>query len=235
MAFFTIFWTLFCSIGVLAIIYATGKKEKANWFVTKIWAQIILTLSGVKVELRGEENLPPGGFLYLFNHVSHYDIFVMFAGSPRFFHFGAKSELFAIPVFGAAIRKAGALPIERKNREKVMKVYKEAEARVKKGDVFALAPEGTRGEGNGKLADFKSGPFYFAVNAQMPMVPMVVIGCERVLPKHALFANWGKWQQTVILEILKPVYPQGTSEEQIPQLRAQLREQMQACLDKYYK
>ena len=115
-----------------------------------------------------------------------------------------------------------------------MNVYKEAEKRVAKGDVFALAPEGTRGIGGGLLGEFKSGPFYFAVNAQMPIVPFVVIGCERVMPKHSLLPNWGIWSQTVIVEFLKPHFPQGTSEEQIPALRDEVKQAMQTCLDKYY-
>lgn len=195
---------------------------------------MILLVSGVDVEVRGAHKMPQGGCLYLFNHTSHYDILVIFAHSPRFCYFGAKSELFSIPVFGSAIRKAGALPIERRNREKVMQVYKDAEKRVKQGDVFALAPEGTRREGRGTLGDFKSGPFFFAVNAQMPMVPLVLIGCENVLSKKALLPNWGVWKQKVVMEILEPIYPQGYSEEQVPFLKQKARQEMLDCLQKHW-
>ncbi len=233
-AFFAVLWTLICSFIVILVILLTGKKEKAAYATSNIWAKVILAFSGVEVELRGRENLPTSGCLYIFNHTSHYDILTVFAASPRFCYFGAKSELFSIPVFGKAIRMAGALPIERRNREKVMQVYRDAEKRVAEGDVFALAPEGTRREGRGTLGEFKSGPFFFAVNAQMPIVPLVLIGCENVLPKKGLLANWGVWKQTVIMEILPPIYPQGRSEEQVPALKEKSRQVMMDCLKKHW-
>lgn len=233
-ALLIVLWTLICSVFVIIVIVATGRKEKSAYLVSKIWAKALLIFHGVEVELRGRENLPSTGCLYLFNHTSHFDILAIFSASPRFCYFGAKSELFAIPVFGSAIRKAGALPIERKNREKVMQVYRDAEQRVQQGDVFALAPEGTRREGRGTLGEFKSGPFFFAVNAQMPLVPLVLIGCENVLPKHALLANWGVWRQKVIMEILPPIYPQGRDEAQVPLLKEKSREAMWACLKKHW-
>jgi 1-acyl-sn-glycerol-3-phosphate acyltransferase len=234
MAVFTVLWTLICSVIVLLVILLTGKKESAAFPTSRIWARTLLFLSGVEVELRGAENMPKTGCLYVFNHSSHYDILTVFSASPRYCYFGAKSELFSIPVFGSAIRIAGALPIERKNREKVMQVYKEAERRVLQGDVFALAPEGTRFEGRGTLGEFKSGPFFFAVNAQMPIVPLVLVGCEKVLPKHALLANWGVWKQKVIMEILPPILPVGRSETQVPQLKEITRKAMLDCLQKHW-
>ncbi len=234
MAVFTLLWTLVCSVIVLLVILLTGKKESAAFPTSRIWARTLLFLTGVEVELRGAENMPKTGCLYVFNHTSHYDILTVFSASPRYCYFGAKSELFSIPVFGSAIRIAGALPIERKNREKVMQVYKEAELRVLKGDVFALAPEGTRFKGRGILGDFKSGPFFFAVNAKMPIVPLVLIGCEKVLPKHALLANWGIWKQKVIMEILPPIFPEGRSETQVPQLKEVTRKAMLDCLKKHW-
>ncbi|MBY0385510.1 1-acyl-sn-glycerol-3-phosphate acyltransferase [bacterium] len=233
-ALFIVLWTLICSVVVISVIVITGRKEKAAFATSILWSRTILFFHGVEVELRGRENLPATGCLYLFNHTSHFDILAIFSASPRLCYFGAKSELFSIPVFGSAIRKAGALPIERKNREKVMQVYRDAEKRVQDGDVFALAPEGTRCDGRGTLAEFKSGPFFFAVNAQMPLVPLVLIGCENVLPKHALLANWGVWKQKVIMEILTPIYPLGRDEAQVPSLKEKSREAMLACLKKHW-
>jgi 1-acyl-sn-glycerol-3-phosphate acyltransferase len=234
MVVFLPLWTLICSVLVFVTILLTGRKESAAFATSVIWSRLLIFLSGVEVELRGAENLPKSGFLYVFNHTSHYDILAIFSASPRYCYFGAKSELFSIPVFGHAIRIAGALPIERKNREKVMRVYKEAEQRVLQGDVFALAPEGTRFSGHGTLGEFKSGPFFFAVNAQMPIVPLVLVGCEKVLPKGGVLANWGVWKQKVIIEILPAILPDGRSETQVIQLKDSTRQAMLACLKKLW-
>ncbi len=227
-------WTLICSVIVLFMILITGKKEGAAFATSTIWCRTLLFLAGVEVEVRGADNLPKTGCLYVFNHTSHYDILTVLSASPRHCYFGAKSELFSIPVFGTAMRIAGALPIERKNREKVMRVYQEAELRVQRGDIFALAPEGTRFKGFGEMGKFKSGPFFFAVNAQMPIVPLVLIGCEKVLPKNALLANWGVWKQKVIMEILPPIIPIGRSEVQIPHLKETTRQAMSDCLQNHW-
>lgn len=215
-------WTVFYSCVVIGQFTLGASKSYVVRGIGQIWAKWLLIFSGVQVEIRGAENLPrEQGFLYLFNHTSHYDIPVIFFASPRFCNFGAKSELFSIPFFGRAIRMTGALEIERTNREKVMRIYKEAEARVASGEVFALAPEGTRKPGRGTLGDFKAGPFFFAVNSKMPLVPLILVGCELVIKKHSIFINTGAWRRKVIFEILPPIYPDFTKgEEQVPELKA---------------
>lgn len=226
MAPWIVVWTGLCSTVVLILFALRLPTARVGRIIADIWADPMLWLSGVQLEIRGEENLPEGGFLYLFNHTSHYDIPVMFTGCPKFPHFGAKIELFSIPIFGRAIKAFGALPIERSNRQKVMQVYREAERRVRAGDVFALAPEGTRQGGFGQLGVFKSGPFFFAVNAQMPLVPVVIAGCEKVIPKHGLLVGKNQWKQKVIMEFLPPTYPDGRSEEQVPFLKEKIHSQM---------
>ncbi|MCC6138799.1 MAG: 1-acyl-sn-glycerol-3-phosphate acyltransferase, partial [Bdellovibrionaceae bacterium] len=167
---------------------------------------------------------------------SHYDIPVIFYGSPKYSNFGAKSELFNIPVFGRAIRMSGALEIERSNRQKVMRIYKEAELRVANGESFSLAPEGTRRAGFGTLGEFKSGPFFFAVNSKMPIVPMMLVGCEKVVKKHSLFINIGAWKRDVIFELLPPIYPDfEKGEEQIPELKDKVRKIMLTYLEERWK
>src|SRR5262249_3071730 len=142
----------------------------------QMWAKPLLWVSGVKLEIRGRENVAQGGkgFLILFNHSSNYDIPVLFC-FPRSFRFGAKVELFKIPFFGRAMKMCGVLPIDRGNREKVMQVYENAISRVEKGECFALAPEGTR-QNQPRIGSFKRGPFEFALNAKMDVVPVVIAG-----------------------------------------------------------
>lgn len=229
-------WMAVYSAWVILQLLLGVKKETVGWGISKIWAQSMLWVSGVKVDIRGTQWMPRDrGFLYVFNHTSHYDIPVMFFSSPKYFNFGAKSELFSIPIFGQAIRKTGALEIERKNRDKVLRIYKESEQRVAQGEAFALAPEGTRRDGFGQLGDFKMGPFYFAVNSKMPIVPVVMVGCEEVVKKHSVFINVGAWTRTVVFEILEPVYPDfSKGEEQMPELKNKVYSVMQKRLSELW-
>lgn len=230
---FIIIWTAGCSLIVISMQIISLPKRRFADRMSKFWADVLLFFSGVKLHVHGLEHLPQGGFLYIFNHTSHYDIPVMFSASPMFPHFGAKSELYSVPIFGQTMKVMGALPIERKNREKVMQIYKEAEARVAKGDVFALAPEGTRQPGGGQLGAFKSGPFFFSVNAHMPIVPVVIVNCEKIIPKHSLLVNKNKLIQDVHVYFLEPIMPDKYSEETIADFKTFAREKMQATLNNY--
>ncbi|MBO9668373.1 MAG: 1-acyl-sn-glycerol-3-phosphate acyltransferase, partial [Bdellovibrio sp.] len=133
---------------VSALMIIANLTVNNRWFEDQIvyfWTKNVCRMFGVKVVVKGLETLPPGGFIFVFNHTSFFDIFAM-AGWLGSFRFGAKIELFKIPIFGAGMRRAGILPIARERREEVFKVYKAAESRIAKGERFALAPEGTRQE-----------------------------------------------------------------------------------------
>ena len=224
-------WTIFCSVICVTMVLVGLPQNLYMKWISFLWARCALWMSFVRVEMSGQEHLPKKeGFLFLFNHTSHYDILVLFGHSPRYFFFGAKSELFSIPFFGAAMRSVGVLPIERSNRTKVLAIYKEAEARVAKGDAFALAPEGTRQPGYGTLGEFKSGPFFFAIHAKMPIVPVVISGCEDIMAKKSLLVNSKNFIQTVRLQILPPVDTRGLTDDDIAVLKDQVRGQMLAAL-----
>jgi 1-acyl-sn-glycerol-3-phosphate acyltransferase len=185
-----------------------------------LWGRVILKLVGVRLDVRGHENLPQNGrgYLYLFNHTSYMDIIAMISGLPKPPKFGAKIELFKIPFFGSAMRALGHLPIARDQRHEVLKLYKETESRVDRGEVFALAPEGTRQSG-GVLGRFKKGPFIFAVGAKMPIIPLVIVGAEQVQPKGSFLMNVGKWKRTIVLQILPPIDAAPFANEKIEVLQ----------------
>lgn len=188
------------------------------------WGRISCWMFGVKVKAIGLENLPPGGCLFLFNHTSFFDIFAM-AAVIRGFRFGAKIELFSIPVFGAAMRRMGVLPIDRRNREQVFSVYREAQERMRSGSRFALAPEGTR-QTEEKLGPFKSGPFVFAINTAAPVVPVIIRNASMILPKHHLIPNGDTWTREVTVRLLPSVSTDGVKISDRPQLQEKVRNQM---------
>ena len=196
------------------------------------WCGLMVKFSGLVPLVEGLENIPQKrGFLYLFTHSSHLDVPLLFTVSPRSFRFGSKSSMFQIPVFGYAIRLSGTLPIHRKDSSKVMAVYKEAEKRVAQGEAFALAPEGKRREGR-ELLPFKAGPFVFAINAKMPLVPVVLCGVDQTLPKGKLLVNRDRWKCEVGVKFLPVVETKDLSLDDLESLKAQVRNQMLAEYEK---
>lgn len=217
-------YTLACSILMIFLAVLTRSHPRVVDFVcVTLWARPMLWMAGVKLEIRGRENISQGGkgFLILFNHSSNLDILVLFC-FPRSFRFGAKVELFKIPFFGRAMKFCGILPIDRGNREAVMQVYENAIHRVERGECFALAPEGTR-QHQPRIGSFKRGPFEFAINAKSDVVPVVLAGVFEVLPKKALVPNMGRWKRKVIMEILPGVPTEGTDIARVDELIQKVR------------
>ncbi len=202
-------------------------SKKFDDFVIKwIWSRPMLWLCGIKVEVRGESHLANAkGCLYLFNHTSFLDIPIIFGALHHTPRFGAKIELFKIPFFGMAMKRVGMLQIARNQREKVLKIYQEAESRVNSGECFALAPEGTRQQTR-ELGRFKTGPFIFAINAQVPIVPLVIAGALDLQPKGQPFVNPPTWNTRIVMEVGDPVPTKGLTQEDLPRLQAEIRAQM---------
>jgi 1-acyl-sn-glycerol-3-phosphate acyltransferase len=223
---FGIVWTLIMSVVVVFLAGVIRRRGPVDRAII-IWSMPIIFLAGVKVEMRGGDLVRPDGkgFLILFNHSSLMDIPILYAYFPRSFRFGAKIELFKIPFFGKVMELCGVLPIDRRNRNKVMKVYEQAIARVNNGECFALAPEGTR-QSEPKLGSFKRGPFEFAINAEMPVVPVVLAGVYDVLTRNGVLVGAGRWRHRVILQITPPVDAATYALEKSVELQERVREQM---------
>lgn len=226
-------YTIAMSANVLLMSHLGFARDTIDRVIQIGWAHLIMRLGGVEVEVRGASNTPTtkAGFLALFNHTSHVDIITLYGYMPRMVRFGAKIELFRVPFFGRAMLAMGALPIDRRLREKVLQLYQAAIPRVADGDAFALAPEGTR-QKEQTLGRFKYGPFVFAIQAQMNIVPVVIAGAYDVLPKNSLWFNVGAWRRKIIMEILDPVPTKGLSEADLESLQVAIHERMAQTLER---
>lgn len=179
------------------------------------WAKPLLILLNVKLTIKGRDNLPPRSepVLYLFNHSSFMDIPLLLLIAPHVY-FGAKVDLFKVPVLGWAMQLYGALKIYRNKGGKTISMYKtEVSKRAALGDSFALAPEGGRKCTSKDLANFKLGPFLLSFFAQIPVVPVLIIGAHKLLPKSAIFFSWGRWKSNIEIQIL-PSQPVETYQEE---------------------
>lgn len=199
--------------------------EMQDW-VRYLWGAGVLWLFGIRVRAEGQDAFPEReGCLLLFNHQSLFDIPVLCVAIQRRFQFGAKAELFKIPIFGPGIRAMGTLPIARDDRAGTLKAYKESEALVAQGFSFALAPEGTRQE-RPAIGPFKAGPFIFAIGAQAPVVLAAIRGAHEVLPKGALLPNVGRWTRTVHVRVTAPISTKGMTNDDLGALIDRARASM---------
>lgn len=154
--------------------------------VASLWAKILLLICNTKVKVIGEKNLLRGKpQILMANHQSDFDILISLAHIPIQFRWIAKKELFAIPVFGAAMRNAGYIEIDRSNHEKAMQSIDEAVLRIRSGKSIMTFPEGTRSR-DGEIKAFKQGAFHLAIKSGVPIVPVSIIGSGQIMPKRSL-------------------------------------------------
>lgn len=220
-------FTSITSSLIIIFSFITGRGrflDNLMW----VWGHVNLFLFNVHVRVLGRENKPQEGCLYLFNHSSHFDILVL-ATLLKGCRFGAKIELFKIPIFGRAMLALGILPIRRSDRDRVLQLYQDSIARVNKGECFILAAEGTRQPVPGVGARFKGGPFIFAISGQFSIVPVVIRGAAECLPKGDLLACTRKFRHDVTVQILPAVSTVGLKLDDRHRMQEELQKRMDAA------
>ncbi len=194
----------------------------------RLWAKFILWMSGVRLVQHGTDNKRGARHIFVVNHVANYDVLVA-AATLRWVKFVAKAELFRIPLFGKAMLAAGMIPIERSNRKAAFGSYTLATKRIEAGASVAVYPEGTRGNAY-PLRPFKKGPFVLAIQAQAPIVPVVVYGQQAVNPKGQFLVRPG----TIHVHFLPAIETTGMTYEDRDRLADQTRAAMAQCLQQEY-
>jgi len=166
-----------------------------------IWAKILLFICDIKVQIIGRENILRGKpQIFMANNQSDFDILIALAKIPCQFRWLAKKELFQIPIFGAAMKGAGYIEIDIKDKKKAMRSLDQAALRLREGKSIMAFPEGTRSR-LGEIKSFKQGTFYLAINSGFPIVPISIIGSGEIMPKRSLKIKPGR----IKLVIDKPI------------------------------
>ena len=136
--------------------------------------------------LKKENNPPPidgQPYLYLFNHVSMFDQFMVGAFISHYLTAIGATEIFKYPIWGQLLKKYGVIPIKRKRLKSAIKSLDLVEEAIHKGDSFIIAPEGTRTL-NGEMGVFKKGPFHIAKNTGITIVPIALLGAFEAKRKN---------------------------------------------------
>lgn len=226
---FLVITFVLCLLAIAEVL-TFNRKNVADGLI-RIWGVITCGLFGVRVKVEGAEHIPKTACLYLFNHSSFFDIFALVTVISQV-RFGAKSELFKIPVFGRVMRLLRMLPIERGDVEKVKRVYAKAIERMTPESQFALSPEGGRSNSGTELLPFKSGPFIFAIQAQIPICPVVIIGASDILPKTSFLPNTERFNREIVIRFLPMVAVKGSSLNDKVVIQQTVRQSMSSFLNR---
>lgn len=147
-------------------------------------------------------------YVYVANHLSLLDILVLFR---LFYDFKwvSKAEIFRVPAIGWNMRMNGYIPLRRGDRSSVIEMMAASARALAAGSSLMIFPEGTR-SASGELKAFKTGAFELAVDAQVPVVPIVIQGTHDALPKRGFVL---RGRHHISVTVLPPVAPDGTVEE----------------------
>ncbi len=181
---------MICAPIAIAGVILSGRQSFAHT-MGRFWSGLVLGACGIKVKTKmvGQEPISPP-VVFACNHASQMDILALYRALPVEFRFLVKKELFKVPLLGFAMKKAGYIPIDRKNSRAAVKSIKDAAERLKQGASIVIFPEGTRSV-DGRLQEFKEGGFMLAIKSGCPVVPVAIKGSHKVLPKGALIARPG--------------------------------------------
>lgn len=163
------------------------------WLIIKVYL-------GYRVKYR--ENFPAEGpFIIASNHLSFLDPALVGNALRRRVSFLAREDLFKNRIFNLWGRAVGAIPVKRGRFD--LSAMKGSLQRLKKGEVVALFPEGTRSV-DGFIREAKAGVGFLAVKAGVPIVPLCIKGTDKALPKGAIFIRL----KPVAVYVGKPVAPE---------------------------
>ena len=170
-----IFWTLLFGLSSFFTILLTGKKENFKFFGV-IWGKTLSFIFNIKLVVKGKHNLQNRNYVFASNHASLIDIPLLLIAVNRYTVFIAKSELSKIPIFKSILDRAGFIFVDRKNNDSAVKSMNNLMEDIKKiPRSVAIFPEGTR-TSDGNLLPFKKGAAIFAINTDIPVVPVAISG-----------------------------------------------------------
>ena len=214
------------------VVAIFDRSSEGQIRVARTWARSLLWIAGVKVIVEGIDGVRGiDKCVWTSNHVSYMDTPVMLAHIPIQFFFLAKSQLYKIPFLGWHLSRAGhvSVPLE-DPRASLRALSKAAQSITERNVSLLFFPEGGRSE-LGELQEFKDGAAFIAIKAQVPLVPVALVGIREVLPMHTLDFNPG----TVYLRFGQPIPTSGLTTHARAELTAASRSQIVDMLRGYHQ
>lgn len=188
---FSLILTLFTSIATLFWTLVLHRDSTSVQGFAAWWARSICAASGVAVTVTGTEKLDFNKpYIFAANHQSQFDIFALQGFLGVDFRWLAKKELFQVPIWGPAMRRAGYISIDRSRGKQALKSIGEAAQKIAAGTSVVIFPEGTRTR-DGKMQDFKAGAMVLAIKSGVDIVPVAIKGSYEILPKGKLLIKPG--------------------------------------------
>ncbi|PAV21048.1 1-acylglycerol-3-phosphate O [Pyrrhoderma noxium] len=211
-------WGVVASIGMSLI----GKRYDIKWFVARSFYLLAGRLLDITIEVEGEEYLSQRPSVMLGNHLSMLDLLYLGRIFPKQATMTAKKELQWMPLLGQFMKLAGVIFIDRKNNARAKQSIAQAGERMKERKVSIwMFPEGTRSLSEKvDLRTFKKGAFHLAVQAGVPITPVVCENYYRLYHKGCFESG------RIKIKVLPPIPTVGLTAADVTELSIRVRAQM---------
>ncbi|WP_373497056.1 lysophospholipid acyltransferase family protein [Aquiflexum sp.] len=201
---FVILMFVFC-LFIVTPILISPQGGKVTFFFIRLWASIWSFLVGISYDIQGKEHLDfTKPYIYIFNHRSSLDLPVIPMAIKQELRAIGKKEISKIPVFGFIVSRV-AVWVDRKDTASRKASVQRLVEILRKGISVVVAPEGTRNDSGQTLLPFQSGAFRLALETQTPIMPMAVIGADRLMRRGSLILRPG----TIHIYFSTPILPEN--------------------------
>lgn len=236
-----VFLILFFIIGILiwGITWLIGRFDPYRQDMiclrcVQFAFRVILFISGVKVDVYGEEHIPKEeAVLYIGNHRSFFDTVITYARCPRLTGYVAKDSMLRIPFLRIWMKRLHCLFLNRTDIKAGMKMILTGIEQIKSGISMCIFPEGTRSlaENETEMLPFKEGSFKMAEKTGCAIIPMAMVHTADIFEKHIPFIRRTK----VILTYGEPVYVKNLDKDQRKHLGNYVQEIILGMLEEELK
>ncbi|KAG0222885.1 1-acylglycerol-3-phosphate O-acyltransferase [Actinomortierella wolfii] len=201
-----------------------NKRYAINYIVSRLFAFLSARPCGVTYKVVGEEKLERYPAVCVCNHQSSMDMMVLGRVFPKHTVVMAKKELLYFPFLGMYMKLSNAIFIDRKNHKKALESTAQAVADMKKHNSgIWIFPEGTRSRlDTADLLPFKKGAFHLAIQAQIPIMPIVAQGYSHIYDSTKKAFPGGELE----IRVLDPIPTTGMTAENVNELMEKTRNLM---------
>lgn len=213
-------------ISSLAIITSIVINPVAGGKFAVLWARINSYFTPMSVNVEGLENIDKNqSYIIVANHLSLYDIYVLYGWIGIDIRWVMKKELRKVPVIGLVCKVLEHVYIDRSSSSKAIETINKAKEKICNGTSIIFFPEGTRSD-DFKLQSFKKGAFKLAIDLDLPVLPVTINGTHKILGKGTLNLMPG----TVGMVVHEPINTSDYDDETIGKLVKKSRDVIKSKL-----
>jgi 1-acyl-sn-glycerol-3-phosphate acyltransferase len=206
------------------------KSGRQQHGIAHLWARTLLLISFSPVKIIGREKLHEHETaVYASNHLSYMDTPVLFAKLPFQFRILAKQSLWKVPFIGWYLNRSGQVPVDTKSSRSLIASLNRGVNTLKQGLPLVLFPEGGRAA-TGQLQAMMSGCAYMAIKAQVPLIPLTLVGTYELLPIHV----YALYPRPVLIVVGDPIPTTGLNPRDADALTQRLYESISATYMTYH-